>query len=190
MTTNSSNKWILVRIILPATLFAGMLVSCGNSANTTASEPQTNDERTAFVVDSLLRENRKLTDSLSVVNERLDSCESARSKRCPCDKKKSAPQKPVQKKPVQKKPVQKKPTTQKPVQTTPVQTPVATTPANEIKIGTNNSGNNTVVIGNENEINNIVINGCTSVILDTLDQVKTTRRVMSGHAQVQYTYTK
>ncbi len=185
MTTKSSNKWILARIILPATLFAGALVGCGNANHTAASEQGNDSDRVAFVVDSLLRENRKLTDSLSVVNERLDSCENAHSKRCPQDKKKPAQQKPTPKKPVQKAPVQKKP-----VQATPTQTPAATTPANEIKIGTNNSGNNTVVIGNENEINNIVINGCTSVVLDTLAQVKTTRRIMSGHAKVEYTYTK
>ena len=185
MTTKSSNKWILARIILPATLFAGALAGCGNVNHTAASEQGNDSDRVAFVVDSLLRENRKLTDSLSVVNERLDSCENAHSKRCPQDKKKTGSTKANSEEACSKSTGAKKTCTG---YTNP--DTCCTTPANEIKIGTNNSGNNTVVIGNENEINNIVINGCTSVVLDTLAQVKTTRRIMSGHAKVEYTYTK
>ncbi|MBR2393547.1 MAG: hypothetical protein IKB05_03585 [Alphaproteobacteria bacterium] len=172
MNTNSSTKRFFACLALPIATTIIMLTGCKNSAS------DTNDsDRAAFVIDSLLTENRKLTDSLSVVNERLDECNAARCKRCPQDKKKPTPKKPTPKKPTPKKPTQPKSAVAKPAST-------------QVIIDNNNAGNNAVVIGDNNNVNNIVINGCTRVVLDTLAQVKTTRRIMSGHAQIEYTYTK
>ena len=179
MTTNSSNKWILTRLALPVATALAMLAGC---KSTPTSEQSEQDEITitiidnrANLIDSLLQANHKLTDSLNVVNTRLDSCEAARAKRCPCEKK---PTTPTQK----KKPVKKAPTPAKPVVSQPAST--------KIIIDNNNAGNNAVVIGNNNNVNNVVINGCTEIVLDTLGQVQTTRRIMSGHAKTTYTYTK
>ncbi len=181
MKTQPSTKWILTRLALPVAVVAIMLVSCNNKANSS------NDKQTQPVVknnttqiDSLLKENRKLTDSLNVVNERLDSCEAARKKRCPC------PGNTVKPTPVKPAPVKPAPVKPAPVAPTPVTQPAT----NQITIDNNNAGNNAVVIGNNNHVNNVVINGCTEIVLDTLGQVQTTRRIMSGYAKTTYTYTK
>ncbi len=184
MTTKPSNKWFLTRLTLPIATAALMLTSCKDSNSSTENSADskliqiTIIDDSAHIIDSLLQENSKLTDSLDVVNERLDECNATRNKRCPCNT---------------RQPVKKKPTTPvkpAPAAPTPAKATVAQPASTQVKIDNNNAGNNTVVIGNSNTVNNVVINGCTSVVLDTLAQVKTTRRIMSGHAQIEYTYTK
>ena len=186
MTQKPSNKWILLRIVTPIAVAAMILSSCKDSENPS----DTNDtDRTAFVVDSLLRENRKLTDSLDVVRERLDDCENARdnadstekapAKRCPC---------PCKPQPAPKAPVVVKPQPKDTVKTEVTRTTAV--PATQIIIGDQSENNGAIVVGNNNTTNNVVINGCTKVVLDTLDNIKTTRRIMSAHAKTTYTYTK
>ena len=185
MTKNTANKRFLTRIALPLTTMIVMLVGCKN--NNSSNSYYDEDDCTASVVEYLLQENHRLTDSLAVVNERLDDCESARSKRCPCvktptpRKKITAPKitKPVITKPVVTTPVATKPTATKPASTT-----------NQVIIKENNGGNNTVIIGNNNTVNTVVINSNSTPIQDTVAQVKTTTRVLSGYARSTYTYTK
>ena len=189
MATKSSNNWLLVRVVLPATVFAAMLMGCGACRN--VSDKDNDGDRAAFVVDSLLKENRKLTDSLAVVGTRLDDCEKARAaskKRCPCDKK-PAPT-PVKPKPVKPKPAPKptpKPTP-KPVKV--VVTPAPARPINQVVVDGDNNG--TIVVGDNNTVNNntVVINGATQVVVDTMARVKRARYVFVGAASAERTYTK
>ena len=180
MATKSSNNWLLVRVVLPATVFAAMLMGCGACQN--SSDKDNGGDRAAFVVDSLLQENRKLTDSLATVGARLDDCEKARAaskKRCPCDKK-PAPT-PVKPKPAPK-PVLK------PVKV--VVTPAPAQPINQVVVDGDNNG--TIVVGNNNTVNNntVVINGATQVVVDTMARVKRARYVFVGAASAERTYTK
>lgn len=196
MKSNTPNKWFLMRIALPAVAFTTMLGGCKNVDDDNTSDTQPDQDRITFVVDSLLRENRKLTDSLTVVNTRLDDCEQARAnentaKPCPC-KKKTQPTTPKKTQP-------KKPTApaQRTVSATAATsatsaTTTATTaqPVTQVVIGGNAQNNGAIITGNNNSVNNIVVNGCTQVVTDTLGNVKRTRRVISAHAKSSYTYTK
>lgn len=118
MANKQSNKWILARFIFPVTLFAGMLAGC-NKTNVVVNDP----DRITVVIDSLLNENRKLTDSLTVTKERLKDCEQRKAPR-PCKQKaKPAPAKPAAEK------------------------------SADVSIEQNNNSANTVVIGNHNTVN-------------------------------------
>lgn len=194
MKSNTPNKWFLIRIALPAVAFMTMLGGCKNVDDDNTSDTQPDQDRITFVVDSLLRENRKLTDSLTVVNTRLDDCEQARAnentaKPCPCPrKKKTQPTTPKKTQPT-------KPTApaQRTVSATAAtSTTSATTaqPVTQVVIGGNAQNNGAIITGNNNSVNNIVVNGCTQVVTDTLGNVKRTRRVISAHARSSYTYTK
>lgn len=199
MKSNTPNKWLLMRIALPAVAFMTMLGGCKNTDNNT-SDTQPDQDRITFVIDSLLRENRKLTDSLDVVNTRLDDCEQARAnenttKPCPCKKK---PQPTQPKKTQPKKTQPKKPTTPpakstvSATATTSTTSATATTsqPVTQVVIGGNAQNNGAIITGNNNSVNNVVINGCTRVVMDTTANVTRTRRVISAHAKSSYTYTK
>ncbi len=212
MKSNTPNKWFLMRIALPAVTFMTMLVGCKNADNDNTSDNQPDQDRVTFVVDSLLRENRKLTDSLAVVNTRLDDCEQARAnentaKPCPCPcKKKTQPTAPKKTQPTAPKKTQ--PTAPKKTQpakpTAPAKSTVSATaatsttsatattaqPVTQVVIGGNAQNNGAIITGNNNSVNNIVVNGCTRVVTDTLGNVKRTRRVISAHAKSSYTYTK
>ena len=204
MKSNTPNKWFLMRIALPAVAFMTMLGGCKNADNDNTSDNQPDQDRITFVVDSLLRENRKLTDSLAVVNTRLDDCEQARAnentaKPCPCPrKKKTQPTAPKKTQPTAPKKTQPaKPTA--PAKSTVSATAATSTtsattttaqPVTQVVIGGNAQNNGAIITGNNNSVNNIVINGCTRVVTDTLANVKRTRRVISAHAKSSYTYTK
>lgn len=204
MKSNTPNKWFLMRIALPAVAFMTMLGGCKNADNDNTSDNQPDQDRITFVVDSLLRENRKLTDSLAVVNTRLDDCEQARAnentaKPCPCPcKKKTQPTAPKKTQPTAPKKTQPaKPTapaksTVSATAATSTTSATATTaqPVTQVVIGGNAQNNGAIITGNNNSVNNIVINGCTRVVTDTLANVKRTRRVISAHAKSSYTYTK
>ena len=204
MKSNTPNKWFLMRIALPAVAFMTMLGGCKNADNDNTSDNQPDQDRVTFVVDSLLRENRKLTDSLAVVNTRLDDCEQARAnentaKPCPCPrKKKTQPTAPKKTQPTAPKKTQPaKPTapaksTVSATAATSTTSATATTaqPVTQVVIGGNAQNNGAIITGNNNSVNNIVINGCTRVVTDTLANVKRTRRVISAHAKSSYTYTK
>lgn len=202
MKSNTPNKWFLMRIALPAVAFMTMLGGCKNADNDNTSDNQPDQDRITFVVDSLLRENRKLTDSLAVVNTRLDDCEQARAnentaKPCPC-KKKTQPTAPKKTQPTAPKKTQPaKPTapaksTVSATAATSTTSATATTaqPVTQVVIGGNAQNNGAIITGNNNSVNNIVVNGCTQVVTDTLGNVKRTRRVISAHAKSSYTYTK
>lgn len=189
MATKSSNNWLLVRVVLPATVFAAMLMGCGACRN--VSDKDNDGDRSAFVVDSLLKENRKLTDSLATVGARLDSCESAHKvpkKRCPCDKK-PAPT-PVKPKPVKPKPTPKPAPKPAPKPVKVVVTPAPAQPINQVVVDGDNNG--TIVVGNNNTVNNntVVVNGATQVVVDTMARVKRARYVFVGAASAERTYTK
>ena len=206
-----------MRIALPAVAFLTMLGGCKNTDNDNTSDNQPDQDRVTFVVDSLLRENRKLTDSLAVVNTRLDDCEQARAnentaKPCPCPcKKKTQPTAPKKTQPTAPKktqptaPKKTQPTAPKKTQpTAPAKSTVSATaatsttsattttaqPVTQVVIGGNAQNNGAIITGNNNSVNNIVVNGCTRVVTDTLANVKRTRRVISAHAKSSYTYTK
>lgn len=167
MATKSSNRWFLTRITLPIATALLMLTGCKNTNSSTANSANCDHIHITIIdndtdtIDSLLHENRRLTDSLSAVNKRLDKCKGTR------DKKKSNQNKTKQTKQNNTQPA-----------------------SNRVTIENNNTGNNTVIIGNDNTVNNVIINGATSAVQDTLSRVKTTRRIMSGHAKTTYTYTK
>lgn len=196
MKSNTPNKWFLMRIALPAVAFMTMLGGCKNADNDNTSDNQPDQDRVTFVVDSLLRENRKLTDSLAVVNTRLDDCEQARAnentaKPCPCPrKKKTQPTAPKKTQPA--KPTAPAKSTVSATAATSTTSATATTaqPVTQVVIGGNAQNNGAIITGNNNSVNNIVINGCTRVVTDTLANVKRTRRVISAHAKSSYTYTK
>ena len=196
MKSNTPNKWFLMRIALPAVAFMTMLGGCKNADNDNTSDNQPDQDRVTFVVDSLLRENRKLTDSLAVVNTRLDDCEQARAnentaKPCPCPrKKKTQPTAPKKTQPA--KPTAPAKSTVSATAATSTTSATATTaqPVTQVVIGGNAQNNGAIITGNNNSVNNIVINGCTRVVTDTLGNVKRTRRVISAHAKSSYTYTK
>lgn len=196
MKSNTPNKWFLMRIALPAVAFMTMLGGCKNADNDNTSDNQPDQDRITFVVDSLLRENRKLTDSLAVVNTRLDDCEQARAnentaKPCPCPrKKKTQPTAPKKTQPA--KPTAPAKSTVSATASTSTTSATATTaqPVTQVVIGGNAQNNGAIITGNNNSVNNIVINGCTRVVTDTLANVKRTRRVISAHAKSSYTYTK
>lgn len=196
MKSNTPNKWFLMRIALPAVAFMTMLGGCKNADNDNTSDNQPDQDRITFVVDSLLRENRKLTDSLAVVNTRLDDCEQARAnentaKPCPCPrKKKTQPTAPKKTQPA--KPTAPAKSTVSATAATSTTSATATTaqPVTQVVIGGNAQNNGAIITGNNNSVNNIVVNGCTQVVTDTLANVKRTRRVISAHAKSSYTYTK
>lgn len=196
MKSNTPNKWFLMRIALPAVAFMTMLGGCKNADNDNTSDNQPDQDRITFVVDSLLRENRKLTDSLAVVNTRLDDCEQARAnentaKPCPCPrKKKTQPTAPKKTQPA--KPTAPAKSTVSATVATSTTSATATTaqPVTQVVIGGNAQNNGAIITGNNNSVNNIVVNGCTRVVTDTLANVKRTRRVISAHAKSSYTYTK
>ena len=201
MKSNTPNKWFLMRIALPAVAFMTMLGGCKNADNDNTSDNQPDQDRVTFVVDSLLRENRKLTDSLAVVNTRLDDCEQARAnentaKPCPCPrKKKTQPTAPKKTQPTAPKKTQPTAPAKSTVSATAAtSTTSATTttaqPVTQVVIGGNAQNNGAIITGNNNSVNNIVVNGCTQVVTDTLGNVKRTRRVISAHAKSSYTYTK
>ncbi len=182
-----SKKWLWSLAVIPVAAVGVLLMARNSGDANDVDSPDVN--RVAFVVDSLLNENRKLTDSLAVVNGRLDECEQARAgavkKRCPCDDKKTPVKKPGPKKTVVKKPApQKTSTVQKVVVTGAEQ------PSVKVVVKDNSENNGAVVVGNHNNVNNIVINNCPQVVVDTVRQAVRTRRVLVGHASSQYTYTK
>ena len=201
MKSNTPNKWFLMRIALPAVAFMTMLGGCKNADNDNTSDNQPDQDRVTFVVDSLLRENRKLTDSLAVVNTRLDDCEQARAnentaKPCPCPrKKKTQPTAPKKTQPTAPKKTQPKAPAKSTVSATAATSTTSATattaqPVTQVVIGGNAQNNGAIITGNNNSVNNIVVNGCTQVVTDTLGNVKRTRRVISAHAKSSYTYTK
>ena len=99
-----SKKWLWALTAVPVAAVAVLLL--GRNRGEVDAGDEVVADRVVFVVDSLLNENRRLTDSLAVVNARLDECESARADAkkkvdCPCKDKKPVAKKPVAKKPDQ-----------------------------------------------------------------------------------------
>ncbi|MBR4859927.1 MAG: hypothetical protein IKV10_01355, partial [Alphaproteobacteria bacterium] len=142
----------------PVTAAAALIVGCAmccTKCSGNGSEQDSETPKKETLIDSLTQANRRLTDSLSVVNQRLDSCETARTKRCPCDNK-----------PRTTTPRTTTPRTKTPRTTTPVQSkkdtvvvvikhetpvvPAATEQHNNNIVTTGD--NSTVVIGNNNTV--------------------------------------
>lgn len=187
-----SKKWLWALTAVPVAAVAVLLL--GRNRGEVDAGDEVVADRVVFVVDSLLNENRRLTDSLAVVNARLDECESARADAkkkvdCPCKDKKPAAKKPVEKKkPVAKPqpvPVQPKP---QPKQDMPK--PVAMQPSVKVVVKDDSQNNGAVVVGNHNTVNNVVINNYPQAVADTVKQAKRVRRVLVGYASSQHTYTK
>ena len=173
MAVRFSKKWLWALTVVPVA--AGiMLLARGCDSDIENIDDNQNADRVAFVVDSLLKENRKLTDSLAVVNHRLDDCEQARAaeKKCPCQSKK----------PVTKKPIVKK---SEPVKSEPV-----VQPSVRVVVKDNAQNNGAVVVGSNNNVTNVVVNNYTQAAVDTVKQVQRTRRVLVGCASLQHRYTK
>lgn len=178
-----SKKWLWALTAVPVAAVAVLLL--GRNRGEVDAGDEVVADRVVFVVDSLLNENRRLTDSLAVVNARLDECESARADAkkkvdCPCKDKKPAAKKPVEK----KKPVAKP----QPKQDMPK--PVAMQPSVKVVVKDDSQNNGAVVVGNHNTVNNVVINNYPQAVADTVKQAKRVRRVLVGYASSQHTYTK
>ncbi len=183
---------VMGRIAFP---FATLLIALSGCKNNNATE-QTNDETCsncieivvdnsefAHLIDSLLTRNQTLSDSLNTVNKQLTDCKESK-KPAPKPAQPNKPTKPVPVKPMPQKQATTAPTPERTEPTKPcTEQPIN----NQIINDTNNQGNNAVIIGNNNNVNNVVINGCTSVVLDTLNQVKTTRRTFIVYAKTTYT---